>query len=79
MYNDSVESEVVFLYNVVYKKFVLKKKEKPAGEHFLLDEFRYIPGDISILPLLRVTLGSEPSKHMVIQDLLCLKCRGELR
>jgi hypothetical protein len=79
VYNNSVESEVVFLYNVVYKKFVLRKKEKPAGEHFLLDEFRYIPGDISILPLLHVTLGSEPPKHVITQDLSCLKRRGELR
>lgn len=64
------------MYKVVYKKFVLKKKEKPAGKHFLLDEFRYISGDISILPLLCVTLGSEPSKNMVMQDLSCLKHKG---
>lgn len=64
------------MYTVTYKKFVLRKKKKPAGERFLLDEFRYIPGDISILPLLCVTLGSEPSKNMVMQDLSCLKHKG---
>ena len=58
------------MYSVKFKKYVLKKKEKPMGIRLLLDEFHLIDDDIPALScFLRMGLGKETVIRQDLSDL----------